>query len=122
MSTPRQTLATVLKPLIPTGWRIVPDERTTGISDQTKVTFKLTQITRNAAAPQAAHDIEFIVTITSPREDISKAEDELDDDVVTLLHALDTAGIPWTVATKVLDKDRLGYDITLTLTSEKDKH
>ncbi|GAB3118409.1 hypothetical protein [Glaciibacter psychrotolerans] len=120
MTAPRKDLAALLKPLLPRTWKIVEHQTTTDVLTVTKVTLKQLRIVRTPAAPQGAHDIEFIVTITSALTDPARAEDELDDQVNMLIHALDRAGIPWSSAAKVLDGDSLAYDITLTLTSTPD--
>lgn len=118
--TPRQTLTGILTGLLPRTWRIVPDERTTDVPSKTKVTLKLSTIRPLPAAPNGAHEIEFVVTVTSRLTDMAKAEDDLDDALVTFTYVLDEAGIAWSEARKVMDKDRLAYDITLTLTSTKE--
>ncbi|SEM73404.1 hypothetical protein [Cryobacterium luteum] len=117
---PRHVLAELLKPLLPLAWRIVPYQVTLDSPATVVVMLKQTRIERTAAAPQGAHDIGFTVTISSPHDDFEKAEDALDDQVNTLIHALDGLGIAWTTAEKVLDGTRLAYDITLTLISKKE--
>lgn len=117
---PRDELAELLTPLVPRSWKIVKHQRNKSTLLVTTVTLKQLRIVRTPAAPLAAHDIEFIATITSPHADSVRAEDQLDDQVNTLIHALDVKGVPWSSAQKVLDSDRLAYDITLTLTSEKE--
>lgn len=119
---PRDQLAALLSPLVPRTWKIVKHQRSKGVLTATTVTLKQLRIIRTPAAPLGAHDIEFVATITSPHADTVRAEDQLDDQVNTLIHALDAKGIPWSSAQKVLDDDagRLAYDITLTLTSTKE--
>lgn len=60
-----------------------------------------------------------MVTIASPLPATEKAEDDVDDKINTLLHAIDSLGIAWTSAEKVLSDQSLAYDITLSLTSTK---
>lgn len=120
MTSPRAVLAALLKPLLPTGWKIIDSHRNVDVVRVTTVKLRQLKITRAPAAPDGAHDIEFTVTVTTPFTDPAKAEDDLDGSVNALLHALDENRILWTDATKVLDNDHLAYDITVTLTSTKD--
>lgn len=115
---PRKALEQALKPVLPKKWRIIPYETNPDVQAVTVVMLKQEEITRNPAAPQGAHDIAFTVTIESPLDGLEKAEDELDDAVVLLLHEFDALGIAWTTAKKVLaTSGRLAYDISLTITS-----
>lgn len=121
-SHPRTVLKELLKPLLPNTWRIIPHETNPDVQNTTVVMLKQESIDRNPAAPQGAHDITFTVTIESPLEGLERAEDILDDQVNLLIHKIDDLGIAWTTAKKVLapSSGRLAYDITLTLTSNKE--
>lgn len=118
---PRKALKAALKPVLPKEWRIIPYETNPDVQATTVVMLKQESIERNPAAPLGAHDIGFTVTIESPLDGLEKAEDELDDGVVLLLHKLDELHIAWKTAKKVLaTSGRLAYDITLTITSYKE--
>ena len=116
---PRLVLAGMLRPLLPRAWRIVPSQTNLDTLSTTVVMLKQMSLERHPIVPQGAHLVSFVVTIISPLHDTEKAEDDLDDKVNALIHALDTLDIEWTRAEKVLAGATLGYDITLTLTSRK---
>jgi hypothetical protein len=79
-------------------------------------------IERHPTAPASVHLITFVVTIDASTPGITQgAEDELDDNVVTLLHAFDGLGLLWTKAEKTADENRLAYDIDLTITSQPEE-
>lgn len=117
---PRHVLKAALKPLLPRGWKIIPYQNNPDTPSSVVVMLKLLRIARMEEAPDGAHTLEFTVTIISPHDDIEKAEDALDDQVLELTFALDTLGILWTAAEKVIASDRLAYDITVTLVSTKE--
>lgn len=117
MITPRKQVATLLRPIIPRAWKLVTSDRAVDLTKTMTVQIKQRRIIRTPQAPNGAHDIEFVLTVTSPHMDLDKAEDQLDTAVNVLIHAIDEAGIKWTNADKVANEDRLAYDITLTLTS-----
>lgn len=120
--TPRAALAAILKPLLPEGWKFVLTNRFTDTLSATTVWLKQERITRLPVTPQAAHLIEYTVTIATPLTDFDKAEDRLDDEVNALIHALDVAGIEWTSAEKkLLSEGVLCYDLSVNLISEKDQ-
>lgn len=122
MASPRAIVAQIIKPLLPRTWKIVTSDRAVDVHKTVTVQIKQRSIMRTPQAPNGAHDIEFVLTVTSPSQDLDRAEDQLDDGVNRLVHALDTAGIKWTNAQKVTNDDRLAYDITLTLTSTKENN
>ena len=117
MASPRSQVAAILRPIIPRNWKIVSSDRAVDLHKFVVVQVKQRKLIRTPQAPAGAHDIEFVLTVTSPYQDIDKAEDQLDDSVNIIVHALDDAGIKWTSADKVANDDRLAYDIALTLTS-----
>ena len=114
---PRHVIAAAIKPMLPTRWKIIPYQRDPGVQLDTFVMFKQSDITRHPQMPQGAHLIVFTVTIVSPYQDETVAEDDLDATVPVLLHALDEARIAWTECTKTMFGDRLSYDITLSVSS-----
>lgn len=117
---PRKALANALKPLIPRTWYIKPSHGTVDDVNKTVVKLKQLKIARLPEAPIGKHTISFVVTISAPNQNTQAAEDKLDDDVNALIHALDVNGFDWKEATKVIDDNRLAYDITLNLISEKE--
>ncbi|ONI63907.1 hypothetical protein ALI44B_04585 [Leifsonia sp. ALI-44-B] len=120
---PRHVLERALKPLVTAHpkWRIIPYQRNVDALSGVIVMLKQKRITRLPEAPDGLHAIEFTATIVSPKTDTTAAEDELDDGVNALIHELDLAGIGWADAEKVkFDDQHLAYDITLTVTSNKE--
>ncbi|MGO2658425.1 MAG: hypothetical protein ACTH9T_04840 [Mycetocola reblochoni] len=121
MTSARHQLAAALTPLLPPTWRIVPYERSIDRPSSVVVMLKQSTITRHPSAPDGAHLVEFVVTIISPHEDNAAAEDQLDDGVIELTHALDDAGLGWDTATKVSFADRfMAYDIAVNITTTKE--
>lgn len=121
MTSPRDAVKNIIAPHVPKAWKIVTSERSVDLTKSITVQIKQRQLIRTPAAPNGAHDIDFVLTITSPHEDVARAEDQLDGAVNVLVFALDDAGIKWDEAKKVENEARLAYDITLTLTTQKDK-
>lgn len=117
---PRKVLAAALRPLLPTGWKIEPSSRVVDNIPATVVQLRQLSIRRLTVAPVAFHEIDFRVTITAPGELQQGVEDRLDDDVLLLIVALDGAHIKWSECQKVIVGSRLGYDITLTITGNKE--
>jgi hypothetical protein len=117
---PRHALRAALKPIIPETWKIIPYQRDVGVLSQTIVMFKQGAIRPLPAAPIKALQVDMTATIVSPLSDTARAEDELDDDVLSLTFALDELGILWTEARKVLFNDsNLAYDIDIQLEASK---
>lgn len=116
---PRKELAALLKPILPRTWYIRDSMGTTDDVNRTIVKLKQMTIERLPQAPQGKHLIGFVVTISAPNANTQAAEDKLDDQVNALIHAVDSLGIEWKTATKVIDENRLAYDITLNLISTK---
>lgn len=114
-----------LKPLLPEGWRWVPEQRNLDTLDAVTVIWKQSRILPHAAAPLGAVRVEGTLTVATPHTDIARAEESLDDAVIELCSALDGLdGIAWTEATKVSlgESGPLGYDIQVwtTYTPEPD--
>lgn len=119
--TPRAWLDAALSPLLPATWKIIPFQKELSTFTAPVVILKQSAITRLPEAPEGAHVVEFTVTVASPHVDREKAEDQLDDNVNALIHAIDTLGIGWTRADKVaIDNTYIGWDINLSVTSTKE--
>lgn len=118
---PRHAFAKALKPLLPRKWQIIPYSRNVDTLSTTMVMLKQQKIEPHPAAPLAMHTIGFTVTVVTALTDTAASEDELDDSVVALCHALDEIGVAWEDATKVLfDDTHLAYDISVQITSSKE--
>jgi hypothetical protein len=121
VNVPRKELEKTLKPLLPSKWRIVSSNAAVDNVKTTIVKLKQQTIERHPTSPGSVHLITFTATIDASEVGSTEAaEDELDDTVNELLHALDGLGLLWTKAQKVADNNRLAYDIDLTITSSPD--
>lgn len=119
--TARQALVDTLTPLCPRGWQWVTDERARPDDPVTRVQALQRRIIPGRFGATAAHRIGFTVTVTVPTSEkgLSKAEDQLDDDILTFLYALSAAHIQWTTANKAIYDERLGYQLELEIDSLK---
>lgn len=120
----RTWLDTNLAPLFPEGWRWVPYQRNTDSLDAVTVQWKQSRILPLSEAPMGVLRVEGTVTVMSPRTDVERAEEELDEAIVDLLAAIDAlAGLAWTEATKVVVNDggNFGWDISVWTTATKNE-
>jgi hypothetical protein len=122
MAGPRNTLVTLLTPLLPAGWKIVRTEEALDKAVKPVVILKQSRIQKSEVAPLGWHEIFFTVTVLSPLENRTRAEDQLDTLVNTTIHAIDECeSLLWTSAEKVLVSEKyIGYDINLSLVSKKE--
>lgn len=118
----RQFLEDQLTPLLPTTWRIIPNQRIPETIDRTTVFFSLTRIESLAEAPIGSLKNYLTITVASPNKDVVRAENALDKNVLTLCTALDThERIRWNDAEKVLVKEAYwGWDIRVEIITEKE--
>lgn len=119
--TVREWLETALTPLLPSTWRIIPNQSGIQTIDQVVVVFKQTEIEPLTQAPSGTLSNKVIITIIDPNSDPKTAENALDDTVLELVSALDSLpGLNWSGAKKVIVNDTyLGWDITTTIISKK---
>lgn len=106
-----------LKPLLPSGWRYIPNQNTPSTITVPTLVYKLLEIEPLPEAPLGALRHRIVLTLLSPHEDDVKAEDALDNEVIELITALDPHSlIAWETARKIRDdkSSRLGWDITVT--------
>ena len=125
MNNIRRDLATALKEVLPKAWEIhangiVPDNPLKPV-----IIIKQSTITRTPQAPRLYRDITFTVSLVEPGLAPDKVEDALDVDVDILIDALEDINFPgliWQEAQRVVfNNERFhGYDITATITTEKD--
>lgn len=112
-----------LKPLLPKGWRYIPNQATPTTVIKPTLVYKLLEIEPLPEAPLGALRHRIVLTLLTPIEDDVKAEDALDNDVITLITALDPhSDIAWESARKVRDEktSRLGWDFTVTAVTTKE--
>ncbi|PPG53417.1 hypothetical protein C5C41_06745 [Rathayibacter sp. AY1E9] len=83
-----------------------------------KMTLAVAQngISRNPQAPAVGLDCEFELFLLAPFEDLTKAEDLLDDHLTAVLDALDSStNLNWSGITRATVDDRFpGYAITIS--------
>ena len=116
----RDWLEKQLKPILPDNWMIRKNHTSDGLNAKVTVTFKHQRISKTSAAPGASLENRVVITVTHPSTDQAQAENALDDQVLEVCSALDTIeNLDWTEAEKVLDNDRLAWDITTLIYSKK---
>jgi hypothetical protein len=109
------------KSLLPKGYRLVPVQDTVDALATRTVVLKQTRIGRaivDGKVVPGARIASFILTIAVPYESTAAAEYALDDDVVTLLDAIDQLpNLRWTIAEKKAwsERNEPCYDIELEL-------
>jgi hypothetical protein len=111
----REYVVAEVKPLLPAGWRFIPNQATPDKITVVTVVLKHLEITPSPAAAGALSN-EFVLTVLSSLEDDVRAENQLDDDVITVVTAL--RKVRWCSfqsARKVRDDktNRLAWDITV---------
>lgn len=119
----RSQLVDALTPVLPGSWELVPTQRTVDTLSHPIVQLSQISIRRDPNAPQSSALLTtFTLTVVDPLTDPERAEDNLDDEVLTLIFALDGLGwLRWTDATKVIWQDsHLAYDITIETLTRQD--
>lgn len=120
--TVREWLTAQLAPLLPKTWKWVDNERTVDVTETTTVQWKQRRIAPLAEAPLSHLGVDGTLTVSTPHNDIERAEDVLDDAVLDLVAAIQAVqGIRFTEATKVAlsEMGPLGYDLQLTVINKK---
>jgi len=120
--TVRQELADLLKPILPKGWVIVPNERAVEGTSHPVLRLSQQSLERHPQAPMGAHLVTFMATVIIPGADYVRSEDVLDDAVNAFLFAVDSlpgGSVAWGTADKKFFEDALGYEISLTVTVQK---
>jgi hypothetical protein len=117
--TTREQLAAQLRPLLPKAWKLIPYSRNLDVLSQTAVMFHATAI--RPTAIQGVIEVDYTVSVISPKVDTDRAQTDLDDDVLEVIHALDT--LDWLLfreATPTVVQDNLSWDITITVNTNKE--
>lgn len=114
----RQQLRDALAPLLPDTWVWITDERARADDERTRVHLVQRTIEPGTWGNTSAHRLGFECTVTVPQSDLTKAEDQLDDDVLAVLYAIGKLkGVKWSTATKAIFDGRLGYQFGLDVGS-----
>ena len=119
--TVREWLTANLAPLLPAGFKWVDNERVVDVTEAVTAQWRQRRIAPLPEAPLSYLGVEGVLAISSPRSDIERAEDDLDDAVLELVAAIQSLqGVRFTEATKVAaDEQRLGYDLQITVITNK---
>lgn len=126
-----EQLKTTLEGIIPSSWKFVSYEPTELAPESfpdsvTGLTMKVRTVRRLPAAPIGAYEVEWILTVTAGTTSRPTADPTLFDDLIGFLADLDgdpsLSWLTWTQAEKAVgdDFDRLTYDITLTIHTQKE--
>jgi hypothetical protein len=114
----RDRFTAAVKPLLPDGWRFIPNQSTPEKITVVTVVLKHLEISPLEQAPRDHLGSSLVLTVLSPLGDDIKAENELDDAVLDLAHALQAVAswVRLDRAKKIRDAttDRLGWDLELT--------
>ena len=113
----RSWFSSQIKPLLPSGWRYIPNQKTPETVTVPTLVFKLMELEPLPEAPRGSLSAGIVLTLICPLVDDVKAEDALDDDVLALMTALDGhRHISWKSARKVRDSvtDRLSWDLNVS--------
>lgn len=120
----RADLADALKPLLPASIKIIRVPRgLDGIETKRPVLMLYRELVEKAPNAQGTYIHTFALWIVSPNVDPSRAEDQLDDTLDTVITALDDIlWCNWTNAERSTfgDNQAPAYKINLTLLSTKE--
>jgi hypothetical protein len=118
---PRPWLAWYLADLVPAGWKIIDTFTLPKTIDQVTVTITHTKIEKQPAAPMSDNLVNtMVIRVTDPHEDLERAEDALDEEVLDLVYALRKSDrLVWLDAEKVKADDNpyLAWDINVQVLS-----
>ena len=117
----RDHVRALVKPLLPRRWRWVNTQKPIDDPAVTTVMLKQSAIRRaysaNGNVIPGARRAVLVLTVVVPETDTEFAEHRMDDEVVTLLNAIDSApGLAWSEASKRIFSEALQwpcYDIDI---------
>lgn len=107
---------------LPEEWRQIEEQRIPEVIDRETVVVKHNRIEPLKQAPRGGLSHEVILAIFIPNRDLARAENRLDDNVVTLLDAIsDHSQISFVSAEKVVTPGNQypGWELTLTVITNK---
>ncbi|GAB3608589.1 hypothetical protein GCM10027414_07140 [Humibacter ginsengiterrae] len=123
MTTARQYFIDEITPLLPTDWRVDPFVDTLDNMDRMTVLLKITDLEKAIGVPNGSYLTTADVILIAPQSgNIVTSEDALDEALLTLLPALDSAHVRWTKASKATftDLQALGYSIAVQFVTSAD--
>lgn len=116
----RDYIQAQITPLLPAGWRIIPNQTIPETLSVTTVVIKHMEMERLPAAPMGALRHQLVVTVVDPSADQVKAENRLDDSVLALVTAFDELPrVIWSGAKKVMVNNYIGWDVSLSVDTAK---
>jgi hypothetical protein len=120
-TTAREQLVAQLAPLLPKSWKLIPSTRNFDETSGVVVQLKLQTVSKFSPAPMSGYATAWVLTVTTGIQNVEEAENQLDDDLLEFLAALDEIDRSlWTLAAFVVDENRFGYDVTLSIQTTKD--
>lgn len=109
----RDTLVQQIRDVVGTTVHVIEYEDNKDEIDRVTIEVKQRRIAPLPEAPIGALRVEYILTVTAPNVDPSKAEPTLDDFVPSFLDDMRPAAwFGWDEANKTIDGQNLAYDIT----------
>lgn len=124
MST-RQNFLTILKPLLPSGWRLDPSRSPRDAFSKPTVRVSRMQTLKDTPeAPQGARTARFLVTLIEPDTDVDQGGERIENAVEQLLTAIE--GCPNQISHKGAtavqwgDKYPNAYDIPVDVITSKE--
>ena len=120
----RHELANALREALPPKWLVLNYWPTLDNPDRVTILVRQSALVRTPGAPRLYRDVTVNVGLVEPGLDPALVEDALDEDLELLIDALESIpidGLRWEGASRSVFQDRWqGYDVTTTITTEKD--
>lgn len=115
----RSSIVTQIEGELPSSWVVVDDERALNVISKPTVIVSVRSLTPSDFAPLHNMTVNVALLLLSPHTDASKAEDQLDELLVTVLEAFQNMrGLTWVEASKIVHMDRyMGWEITTEATA-----
>lgn len=110
--TVRQALIAEIRKVVDATIRVIEFEDAKDQLDSTTIMVKQRNIGKLPGMPSGALSIGYVITVTAPQTDPTKAEPVLDEFVPSFLSDMNQlTWFGWSTATKTLDVQNLAYDI-----------
>lgn len=117
----RHYVVDILTPLLPKKWALKPHAGQPDTPAKVTVLLSLKAYERDSKISGGTRTARWIFTVLEPKTDPGPADDDLDEDIITFLDALDVkavrrTGLTWTKAERGLYRDtHPGFDIEITV-------
>lgn len=123
MTTARQYFTNEIQPLLSAEWSVRPYVDSLDNLDRLTVLLKITELEKATGVPSGSYLTTADVILIAPQAgNIVASEDALDEALLELLPALDSAHVRWTKASKATftDLQALGYSIAVQFVTSAD--